>query len=197
VRLGEAITLLGHHLAAESVTLRCANRRAGVTNILAITGGLTGEEIPLTLPDEPAAWPAGHYTVEATLHRDGELDRTTNALAFTLAPQLTLPAGPIPRTGGDAEITVTCRPQIRADQQVALLFGDRQIEPQAITTPEPPGGAPPPTDPTASTSITFTVSGVEPGSAWLRLRVDGVDSLLIDFADEPPTFDDSQKVTIL
>lgn len=196
VRLGEEIVLEGHHLLADSVTVPLTNRRVGVTNELAIPAGSTESQIAVPLPDEPANWPAGYYIVEAVLSQAGAPARTTNALAFALAPRITLSASTVPRGNGDVEITLDCVPQIREKQQVALLFGDREIAPASISTPEPPGGPPPPTDPAAPTTLTFQISDVEPGEYWLRLRVDGVDSLLVDFSTTPPSFDASQKVTV-
>jgi hypothetical protein len=192
------MTLVGHHLTADSVTILCTNRSTRVTNEITVSSGNTEEEIPVTIPDEPAAWPAGHYTIEAVLHDtdEDEEDRTTNTLAFTLAPQLTTPTDSIDRTNGRVTFSVTCRPQIRDDQQAVLLFGGRPVRPDAITTPTLPGTPPQPPDLTASTTLTFTVNDVASGDVWLRLRVDGVDSLLIDFSTDPPTFDTSQKVTI-
>jgi hypothetical protein len=86
-------------------------------------------------------------------------------------------------------------PQVRDDQSVVLLFGDREVKPRSVTTPANPT-PPPPTDPTAATALDFQVDDVLPGEYWLRLRVDGVDSLLVDRTVTPPVFDPSQKVTI-
>jgi len=195
-RLGEEIVLEGHHLLADGVMVRFTNRRVDVTNELAPPAGSTDSEIVVPLPDEPANWPAGYYIVEAVLSTAGEPDRTTNALSLALAPRFTLPATKIPRNNGDVDLTLECVPQIREKQQVALLFGDREILPESVSTPEPPGGPPPPTDPAAPTTLTFHIDDVQSGDYWLRLRVDGVDSLLIDYSATPPQFDDSQKVTI-
>jgi hypothetical protein len=195
-RLGENLVLVGHHLDADSVTVRCTNRRLEVTNELTIAAGGSGEEIGVSLPDEPAAWPAGFYVVEVVIHRAGEPDRMTNALSFALAPRITLPAGPIARSNGGVDLSLDCVPQIREGQLVALLFAAREIAPKSISTPANPGPPPPDTDPTAPTSLEFHISDVEPGEYWVRLRVDGVDSLLIDRSATPPRFDESQKVTV-
>jgi hypothetical protein len=45
-------------------------------------------------------------------------------------------------------------------------------------------------------ALTFIVTGAVPGDFWIRLRVDGVDSQLVNYATTPPTFDATQKVTI-
>jgi hypothetical protein len=53
-----------------------------------------------------------------------------------------------------------------------------------------------PTDPDAPSKLTFQVSSAQPGEYVLRVRVDGVDSIPVDFESTPPQFDDEQKVTI-
>jgi hypothetical protein len=68
-----------------------------------------------------------------------------------------------------------------------LLFGDREVPATNITTPP---------DPTAETTLTFDVTDAEAGEYVLRLRVDGVDSIPVDFSTAPPQFDPSQIVTI-
>jgi hypothetical protein len=34
------------------------------------------------------------------------------------------------------------------------------------------------------------------GDYWTRLRVDGIDSMLVDRSKTPPVFDPTQKVTV-
>ena len=50
--------------------------------------------------------------------------------------------------------------------------------------------------PDAATSLTFQVPDVEEGEYVLRLRVDGVDSIPVDFSGDLPQFDEAQKVII-
>ena len=59
---------------------------------------------------------------------------------------------------------------------------------------EIPAVGPPPANPI--NTLTFSASGLTPGNYWVRLRVDGVDSLLVNRTTVPPTFDASQKVTV-
>ena len=79
-------------------------------------------------------------------------------------------------------LTVTCRPAVRPEQAVSLLLGSREVraEPEAA-----PAG-----------TLTFEVVRARPGEHWLRLRVDGVDSRLVDRSVSPPVFDPSQRVTV-
>jgi hypothetical protein len=68
------------------------------------------------------------------------------------------------------------------EQRVSLLIGDRAIpaDPHPIQT----------------NSLSFTLTNAVPGKYFIRLRVDGVDSLLIDQSATLPKFDILQMVTI-
>ena len=77
------------------------------------------------------------------------------------------------------------------EQRVTLLFGDREV-PFAFSAPPNPL-----TDPISVQDLSFDL-GVLPAKKIfsVRLRVDGVDSLLVDRTVTPPKFDPSQQVTI-
>ena len=70
---------------------------------------------------------------------------------------------------------------------MVLLFGEREIEPASVTTPA---------SPTAETTLTFSVANATSGDYALRLRVEGVDSIPVDFTAVPPQFDTNQVITI-
>lgn len=162
-------------------------------------------------------WPAGFYTV-AVVYRNssGRVMRTSNELSFSLAPQiLTPPHGPgisATHSGNKMTITLRCRPAIQRtvqqmepggpqtvqqEQRVNLLVGDREV-PVVFPDPSPP---PPVEDLTPLQDLTFEIKDLDVrplpvGDYFVRLRVDGVDSLLVNRAVQPPQFDQSQKVTI-
>ena len=50
--------------------------------------------------------------------------------------------------------------------------------------------------PTPTSTLTFELGDVPPGAQWVRLTVDGVESLLVDRSAEPPAFDPSQSVAV-
>jgi len=84
-------------------------------------------------------------------------------------------------TAGSVMFTVTCSPQVWPEQQVSLLLGDQNIPATPVTVP--------------TGSLTFTATLVA-GTYYVRLRVDGVASFLINRSLNPPQFDATQKVTI-
>ena len=104
-------------------------------------------------------------------------------MAFALAPQITskLPID-AKRVNGDVTLKLNCLPEIRPDQQASLLLGAQSV---------------PATDhPNQTKQLTFLIRAATPGEYLIRLRVDGVDSQLIDFSTSPPAFFAKQKVVI-
>src|SRR5262249_10881726 len=135
VRLNELITLTGVNLAGDDVQLRFEHPRLDDPIETAPDFG-DGTTITFTIPNVPADWPAGFYTVTALVQRSGEaFYRTSNQLVMALAPTLTsIVAAPVSGTG---TITVTTAPEVRLGQRPALLLGDREILAQPIA--DPPG----------------------------------------------------------
>ena len=135
---------------------------------------------------------AGFYTASVVVTRNSDAvnkTRTTNELGFALAPHILTPPGPAPKTkpasGGDITLTLTCSPQVRPQQSVSLLFGAYEFLADAHLA--------------KTDTLTFLISPLTnslKGDYFLRLRVDGIDSLLVKYDQTPLTFDDDQKVTI-
>ena len=82
-------------------------------------------------------------------------------------------------------LTVTCRPKVWKTQQVTLVVGERELAAEPIAA-----------DKTSTLQFKDKATLLPSGEYWLRLRVDGVESILVDRAKRPPAFDSSQKVTI-
>ncbi len=186
--VGNKVTLTGHHLDADSVDVVFRHPRAADPIVLQPEAGATGTELavvlPAQLPPNTGPWLVGIYSVSAVIHRANEADRTTNELPVVLAPRITGIAPPSPvDLSVDNTLTVDCEPEVRPEQKPRLLLGDRVLE------PTPPLNAP-------SGSLSLPLAGVEAGEYFVRLRVDGVDSLLIDYTKTPPVFDPDQEVEL-
>jgi hypothetical protein len=121
--------------------------------------------------------------VAALITKTGEQDRITNEIPFMLMPQVDFPIqfAPVASPAG-IRATVTCIPEVIPDQKVSLLLGDREF--------------PADSHPTQIDELTFLLTDISPGEYYVRLRIDGVDSPLIDRSKEPPIFDEDYKVTI-
>jgi len=194
--LGDTLEVFGDNLEGEGLTVQLHHNQLDDPIELAPLPGRTSSQLQVELPDAtadpdvPSKFPAGIYTLSLVVERPPLPAWTTNALPFALAPQITLTA-PTGNTAPQGNVTVelTCTPQVRNGQRVALLFGDREVqvesEPMTIRA-----------DPTAPSALTFVVENALPGEYVLRLRVDGVDSLPVDFTATPPQFMADQIVTV-
>ena len=193
--LGDVLTISGFNLDGTNVRVLLSHPLLAADRVLIPEAGNTATEIRITIPNEPGNLPAGFYSLVVEVTRPGEVfSRTTNQLVFALAPQI---SSPMPMTvalvGNNATISVTCRPDVHLSQRAALLLADREV---LAVVPPPP--APPALPPPQTNALTFQVTDAVPGEYFVRLRVDGVDSLVFDRSDEDatPTFDQTQKVTI-
>ncbi|MBS7542764.1 DUF4255 domain-containing protein [Ancylobacter oerskovii] len=194
-RLGETIRLEGHHLSGEQVSVRFAVEPDGTA--LTLPGMLAGDgAITVTLPPanppppppplpaerDPANWPVGVYRVTALLRDAGGEWQATNVLPLLLAPLLL--AVTAVRAADVVTFTVTCGPPIRRTSTVFLIVGSRELPAEPIAMPQ-------------ATTLTFRGTGFTAGQTLpVRLRVDGIDSLLIDRTARPPAFDPSQQVML-
>ena len=208
--LGDQIVITGHHLALDTgdpnqvrvalnfVTPRLAHSPTGLVPL----ANRSDTQITVTLPHPSGTYyPAGIYQVSANVQPVGYPDKTrpTNALPMMLAPTITkingtaLPLPPAPpislaRTGvvgglGNVTLQITCSPQVLPEQSAALLLGDQPVN----ANPHP----------TQTDTLTFAATQMAAGTFRLRLRIDGVDSPIIDMTDLAKTkFDDSQRVTL-
>ena len=177
VQLGETVTIEGRHLDGANASVRFTNVRLPNALELAPLAGRTATRLQVTIPNDPAQWVAGIYTVAVMVQRPGEtFQRTTNELSLPLAPTVTTPLPlSVGRDGnGDASITLTCRPEVRPQQRAVLILGDREISAQP--------------HPGQTSSLSFLVKKAKPETAFIRLRVDGVDSTLVNRAVSPPAF---------
>jgi len=104
--------------------------------------------------------------------------------ALLLAPEPQLPPTTVTRDATTRHVTVTLdvSPEVRPLQEARLTLGGDTALAEA--------------HPTQTATLTFELATVPPGSQWVRLTVDGVESLLIDRSAEPPAFDPSQSVAV-
>lgn len=184
-RLGDIVTLTGHHLDAGTIRVLVRNPHLPDPAPVTIQAGATAKEIKFQLDDDPASWVAGLHMVSVEV-TDGDDVRTTNELPLGVAPRITtaLPLD-VARDGDEkAEIDLTFSPEFRSGQRAALLIGSREV----------PAGTP---AASPADTLKFIVKNAPLGEHFLRLRIDGVDSLLVQRpATGPPVFDATQKVTI-
>jgi hypothetical protein len=192
--LGDVIVLHGSNLAGESVTARFWNMHLDEPLELALLPERSSSEARVALPkaDDPgvtAQWQPGFYTIDLLVKRPHLPAWATNRLAFALSPTLES-INPASQAAGSQpfDLTATCRPQVLRDQQrVTLLLGDREFSPIRLSHG---------TAPESATKVVFSIDGMLEGTHVVRLRIDGADSVPIDFTATPPVFAENQKLTI-
>ena len=172
--LNTTVTVQGNHLTgATGVVL--SNRLRGISQTL-VPAILSDISLTFTPPDlgTPAELAAGIYDLSVQVPRMGTAT-TTNSLPFAIAPEI-LAGAPTALASGNTTVTVPCRPFLRPGQQVFLIIGDQQAAADPIAV--------------ATNSPSFTYPDLQPtnGAVPLRLRVDGIDSPIINRTSTPPAF---------
>lgn len=192
--LNDVLSLTGFHLDGTNIGVQFNHPLWTALIEVAPEAGVTAVKLSVRIPNNPATWPAGFYTVAVLVQRPGEsYRRTTNQLTFSLAPQITNITA---SRGASGEITFTvrCSPpvpveqrdsQIVLGQRATLLVGDQEILAKSPAAPTSP-----------TNTLTFVAANMAAGDYYVRLRIDGVDSLLVDRNAKPPKFDASQKVSV-
>lgn len=182
-RLGGVIVLGGDGLAGTSVAVRLTNQLLGI-GLTVSPAEATSSSISVQLPSDPMTFAAGMWLAQAVISNPGQPDWLTNELPFGVAPQVTnLPLTAARDVSGTAAVALDCSPRVRPAQECALLLGSASFP---LTSPRT----------TSLSTVRFAVTGLSPAAYPARLRVDGVDSLLINAAASPPEYDASQLVTI-
>jgi hypothetical protein len=169
--LNSTVTVQGNHLTgATGVVLN--NSLRTISQTLAPT---VLSDISLTFkpPDlgTPTELVAGIYDLSVQV----PTAILTNSLPFAIAPEI-LAGAPTVLPSGSTTVTVPCRPFLQPGQQVFLIIGGQQAPADPFTA--------------ATNSPSFTYPDLQPtgGAVPLRLRVDGIDSPIINMTSTPPSF---------
>lgn len=184
--LGDTLTFTGHHLDGSNHRLLLSLPRLRIERDTGPATSVTPTKVQFALPNVPADYPTGTWLVAVQVQRPSETKlRVSNQLALAVAPQmtsLTTPPQEFARDGdGTATVTINCVPQVRSSQQVSLIIGNREVSADE--------------HPATTGTLTFTVLQAPVGVHYVRLRVDGVDSQLINRDVTPPVYFD-QRIEI-
>jgi hypothetical protein len=192
--LGGELVVKGQRLDAGTLAVVVHNPRLAAPFELTPQTGATAEEVRARLALDPATdaatFVAGVYTLSLVLERGTPQERTTNEVPFALAPRLPVPpaAGDPPSieaaraADGTVTVTVRCRPDVLPSQRVTLVVGETETPAQTRAA--------------RTNTLTFRLGQMAAGEYFVRLRVDGVESPLVDRVASPPAFDATQKVTV-
>jgi Pvc16 N-terminal domain len=188
-RLGDTIDLIGNHLDGQNLKISFNNPfwSAPVLRDPAPGSTPTATTVSVQIPPAGAAtWPAGFYRLQVLVQRPDDpppnqnVQRATNQLSFALAPMIGVT--PTKAAGPNVAYTVTCNPEVRPEQRASLLIAGQDVVADAHAG--------------QTGTLTFQVQDLSPGVYSVRLRIDGVDSLVVDRTKSPPQFDPNQQVTV-
>jgi hypothetical protein len=179
IRLGDAVTVRGHHLAGTQRAIVLRNDRFGAEQEIAVADGTDEDQLSFNVPVLPAVLPVGVYRLELHVLRPAEVEpRISNTVPIALAPAITtFPPIAMARSPANLlSLTLGFQPQVRIGQSVVLMMDTREA----------------PARPFAANAgqLDFEFADAPPagGTPLLRLKVDGVESAVIDRTVRPAVF---------
>jgi hypothetical protein len=177
--LGDAIVLNGHDLNGTDHHLLLTLPRLHIELTVTPPTISSPASVTFALPNQPADVPAGTDLAAVQVVRAGDTEpSTSNQIALSIAPEiagLTMPPEIFTRDpSGTAVIMLGCRPHVRPTQRASLILGSREV----LAEPHP----------AVTSTLTFTVVNAPVGQHRVRLRVDGIDSQIVNRAVSPPAF---------
>ncbi len=192
MRLGGTVVLSGFALdggaTGAEVTVRFTEPGTGVVLAVAPQLPVAPTRLVAVLPDtaplapgspaegtvnDPARWRIGAYVIDVAVRYPDGRETFSNGLPLALAPASSASVAAAPP---DVQITMTCSPPIRPGQSLAVLAGQKMV---VLDSPASP-----------AVDATATFDGLASGDEVpVRLRVDGVDSPVIDLTTTPPSLE--------
>jgi hypothetical protein len=193
-QLGDTIDLIGHHLDGANRSVRLENLRFEVDEEIPALASGGAALMQFTLSNAPAIFPVGIYQLSTQVVRPGLRPgdislKTSNQLALVISPEITTSFTPFPpeNLSRDAQDTVTielsCRPEVRPGQRAELILGNLAVFAEPFAN--------------ATADLIFLFPNAPPAGTehLVRLRVDGIESPIINRAATPPVFF-NQRVTL-
>lgn len=185
---GDTIEIHGLNLGGSDHTIRFKHPLhtdeivIPVTDPAHISHTMVTVTLPASLSDPAPPWLPGIYTVRVSVRRENEsFGSLTNAIPMAMAPGINTISGQ--RDDDTVTFTIECNPPVHPAQTISLIVGQRETFSDPITE--------------TATNLVFSMTDLTAGEEhYIRLRVDGIDSHLIDYEATPPEFRDSEKVTI-
>lgn len=179
LQLDDVLTVEGHHLAGTARAIVLRNDRFRVEQEVLLADSTDDATFDFNMPNLPAALPVGVYQLQLRVLRAGEPEpRTSNVLPVALSPAITS-FPPIAMTRSAANVLslrIGCRPEVRVGQNVTLLMDTHEAPAQPFAAN------------TATLDFEFADAPPAGGTPLLRLKVDGIESIVVNRGARPPAF---------
>jgi hypothetical protein len=181
-RARDVVALAGGRLSGPGIRVRL--RHPLIEDPVDVTPiDVTDASLSFRMP-EADQLAAGFYAV-CVVHVDDEgVEHVTNEVPLLVAPRIAsaMPMTVAQQPDGSAVVRLDVAPKTLVGQQVFLLLQDRAVRARGFDQP--------------AETLEFEIDDAEPKTYLVRLRVGGVDSLLVDRSTTPATWDDSQTVEV-
>jgi hypothetical protein len=173
---GDTLTLHGRHLDGTGHRLVLTHVRLDIEAAIPSASSAGPSAVAFVLPNNVATFPAGTYNAMMEFVRPGDTQpRRTNQVPVAIGPQITaVPLIANLDANGDLALTPTCKPDLRSNQRISLILSGIEAPAEPFNTP--------------TATPTFRFRKLPAGFYWTRLRVDGIDSPLVDRMVSPPAF---------
>ena len=179
--LGETIVITGFNLNGPNVRAKLQMLSAEQVDDFPLLNA-NDERVEFVLPNDAVVWRAGVYELSLTMDNDDGDPIESNHLTLTIAPRFS-GFSAIRNTDDTISVDITINPQVHETQSVSMILGQTQQIAKALTVP-------------VTGDLSFVFPDIPSGNYWARVRVDGIDSLLIDRSATPPEFFSSQEVAV-
>lgn len=184
--LNETVTITGFNLNGPNVRAKLQKLNSQQVDDFPLLAGANDELVSFDLPGDATFWRAGVYSLSLVMDSAAGDPTESNQLSLTIAPSFSaFNATRNPDNTISVEITID--PEVTDSQSISLIIGQTQATAEEIVLP-----------PLVQSvdKVHFEFPDIPAGNYWARVRVDGVDSLLIDRSTKPPEFFATQQVVV-
>ncbi|WP_407333987.1 DUF4255 domain-containing protein [Enterovibrio sp. 27052020O] len=189
-RLGDILDVEGRALDGGNPRFTLSHLSLDIEHTVAANAGGSAQGQSLTLPNVPANWASGIYSISYAVDVNGATQQS-NELTAQIAPVLALPPNSVVRNGQTVIVTVGVSPHVHPGQQATLWLGSEGAQAESVSV--------------ITSTLVFHFGPLAAGIYPARLRVDGADSWFIlkdrppiapDFTPRAPIYDPTQRVEV-
>ena len=180
-RLGETVAIVGHHLNGPNVRAQLLLQSEELVADFPLSGTPSNTRVEFALPGDATTWRAGLYQLSLTMDDSNGIPIESNRVPLTIAPAFSN-FNAVRNADDSVSVSITVNPEMHNNQSVSLIVGQTE---QVVETFSGP-----------TSNAIFEFPSLSAGNHWTRVRVDGIDSILINRDVDPPQFHVTEQVAI-